>query len=62
MTDSAGAVGQRCGLTRGERLLEGSMRSRVQVSAPYMTPYIMSNARSQVLTRQIQHHRKTDPD
>ena len=38
------------------------MRSRVPVSAPHMTPYIMSNAGSQVLTRQIEHHRKTGPD
>jgi hypothetical protein len=38
------------------------MRNRVPVSAPHMTPYIMSNGRSQVLTRQTGNHYKTLSD
>ena len=38
------------------------MRSRVPVSAPHMTPYIVSNGRSRALTRQIENHCKTVSD
>jgi hypothetical protein len=38
------------------------MRNRVPASAPHMTPYIMSNGRTRVLTRQIENHCETVPD
>jgi hypothetical protein len=56
VTDSAGAVSQRVALLVGEGMLEGSMRGRGPVSAPHMTPYIMSNGRSPGLTRQTENH------
>jgi hypothetical protein len=34
----------------------------VPVSAPHLTPYIMSNGRSQVVTRQTENHCKTVSD
>jgi hypothetical protein len=62
VTDSAGAVGQRVDLLVMSAPLEGSMRNRVPVSTPHMTPYIMSNGRTRVLTRQIENHCETVPD